>query len=483
MKKIFFLLLFTIASYGQAVFDEGIQITNTESTTATKVNVQETNGEVNYILKSDLIDVIESNSAINLPVVGVVGKIYITKDNNKIYRWNGTFYQEISADVTTATIQAKRPLKTIETQSLEGSGNIDLNKSDVGLGNVDNTSDVSKPVSTAQQTALNLKANDSDVLHKTGNIPEDISGIKSINNSTQPYTSSFIFSNSFNGGIETHANAPFRIINSLNGIGGHILNEGSGVGLFFNNTSSGTLAYLDRNLDSTGDFISWQIDKVNVGKIDYLGNFFTSGKLTWGEGVFNMGDSQIYNTATAGTQLVGKTGSLSDFQLINGLGQGVYSVPTGTRNVVFDNNIYASRFTGGATLTGTPTAPTAAAGTNTTQIATTAFVQANARPYKVYTAFYTQQGTANPSFTVLENTIGSVSWSRTGTGTFVATSSNLFTLNKTFITTLSGTTNFIINASTFSSSDVWLNFLSLTTGNLTDGINTNKNFVEIRVYN
>ena len=47
MKKILLLLLFTIASYGQAVFDEGIQITNTESTTATKVNVQEANGKVN----------------------------------------------------------------------------------------------------------------------------------------------------------------------------------------------------------------------------------------------------------------------------------------------------------------------------------------------------------------------------------------------------------------------------------------------------
>ena len=32
-------------------------------------------------------------------------------------------------------------------------------KGDVGLGNVDNTTDVGKPVSTAQQTALNLKAN------------------------------------------------------------------------------------------------------------------------------------------------------------------------------------------------------------------------------------------------------------------------------------------------------------------------------------
>jgi len=38
-------------------------------------------------------------------------------------------------------------------------GNIVLTKSDVGLGNVDNTSDANKPVSTATQTALNLKQN------------------------------------------------------------------------------------------------------------------------------------------------------------------------------------------------------------------------------------------------------------------------------------------------------------------------------------
>ena len=38
-------------------------------------------------------------------------------------------------------------------------GAIVLSSSDVGLSNVDNTSDVSKPISTATQTALNLKAN------------------------------------------------------------------------------------------------------------------------------------------------------------------------------------------------------------------------------------------------------------------------------------------------------------------------------------
>lgn len=42
-------------------------------------------------------------------------------------------------------------------------GDVVLTKSDVGLANVDNTSDLGKPVSTAQQTALNLKANSADL--------------------------------------------------------------------------------------------------------------------------------------------------------------------------------------------------------------------------------------------------------------------------------------------------------------------------------
>ena len=41
--------------------------------------------------------------------------------------------------------------------------NDNVTKADVGLGSVDNTSDADKPVSTATQTALNLKANTADV--------------------------------------------------------------------------------------------------------------------------------------------------------------------------------------------------------------------------------------------------------------------------------------------------------------------------------
>jgi len=45
-------------------------------------------------------------------------------------------------------------------------GAVTLTKSDVGLANVDNTSDANKPVSTATQTALNLKADASAVGNK-----------------------------------------------------------------------------------------------------------------------------------------------------------------------------------------------------------------------------------------------------------------------------------------------------------------------------
>ena len=55
------------------------------------------------------------------------------------------------------TLLSGTNIKTLEGQTLLGSGNIDLTKSDVGLGNVDNTSDLNKPISTATQTALNTK--------------------------------------------------------------------------------------------------------------------------------------------------------------------------------------------------------------------------------------------------------------------------------------------------------------------------------------
>jgi hypothetical protein len=65
-------------------------------------------------------------------------------------------------------------------------------KSDVGLGNVDDTSDTSKPVSTATQTALNLKANlESPALTGTPTAPTAAAGT----DTTQIATTAFTLAN------------------------------------------------------------------------------------------------------------------------------------------------------------------------------------------------------------------------------------------------------------------------------------------------
>ena len=58
-------------------------------------------------------------------------------------------------------------------------GNVNITKSNIGLGNVDNTSDANKPISTATQTALNSKANSSDLSTHTGNTSNPHSVTKS----------------------------------------------------------------------------------------------------------------------------------------------------------------------------------------------------------------------------------------------------------------------------------------------------------------
>lgn len=103
----------------------------------------------------------------------------------------------------------------------------------------------------------------------------------------------------------------------------------------------------------------------------------------------------------------------------------------GVNKLQVNGSILATNYNGSASLTGVSTAPTAAAGTNTTQIATTAFVQSATRPYKVYTALLTQTGTSAPVATVLENTLGgTLVWTRASTGVYEGTLAGVFVVNK-----------------------------------------------------
>lgn len=69
-------------------------------------------------------------------------------------------YNKDSAD----RLRAITDSLTVVTSVAGRTGNVVLSKSDVGLASVDNTADTAKPVSTAQQTALNLKIDKSSIV-------------------------------------------------------------------------------------------------------------------------------------------------------------------------------------------------------------------------------------------------------------------------------------------------------------------------------
>ncbi|MFZ2544498.1 MAG: hypothetical protein WAW80_00805, partial [Candidatus Saccharimonadales bacterium] len=80
-----------------------------------------------------------------------------------------------------ATIGAGTSSLTIgTTSSTAKAGDYTPTKADVGLANVDNTSDTNKPISTAAQTALNAKADNTGVVHLTG--AETVAGVKTFSN-------------------------------------------------------------------------------------------------------------------------------------------------------------------------------------------------------------------------------------------------------------------------------------------------------------
>ena len=112
-----------------------------------------------------------------------VGGAALTPESGKIYivltagiyemlefRWSGSVYAEISKSLalgeTSSTAGRGDHTKAAYDHSLLTSGNPHgVTKTDVGLGNVDNVPDVDKPVSTATQAALDLKANKSTIVN------------------------------------------------------------------------------------------------------------------------------------------------------------------------------------------------------------------------------------------------------------------------------------------------------------------------------
>ena len=101
---------------------------------------------------------VEVNLCSEMVALNVSAPFVWCRQDNTLYFYNpnlATFTPYPSSTVTSVNSQT---------------GAVTLTKSDIGLSNVDNTSDINKPVSTAQQTALNNKVNTSQPYGYTINV-------------------------------------------------------------------------------------------------------------------------------------------------------------------------------------------------------------------------------------------------------------------------------------------------------------------------
>lgn len=72
-------------------------------------------------LPSYVDDVLEFSSLSNLPQLGEAGKIYITTDTNKLYRWTGTIYVDITqGEVGTLQTVTQKGSETTENLKIQG---------------------------------------------------------------------------------------------------------------------------------------------------------------------------------------------------------------------------------------------------------------------------------------------------------------------------------------------------------------------------
>ena len=164
--------------------------------------------------------------------------------------------------------KVKNNFSAINTQLEEHADNTDnphkVKKSQVGLSNVDNTSDLNKPISTATQAALDKKANQTDV-----------DSIK--NNTTLIKNGSGGFSAGDNADTEMGSSAGRGSFSTTGGASGHLAQTqtGGAVGQSTKSTSGGAVGTTAQT--QTGGAVGTSATSTDGGAIGSMANTTTGG--------------------------------------------------------------------------------------------------------------------------------------------------------------------------------------------------------------
>lgn len=154
------------ASITTTVAALALKVNNSEKGVANGISTLDNNGKIVLTQIPDSIlgqlEYVGTWDFTTLPTATQKGQYWIASVSGNGYVvgdwavWNGAAFDKVDNTDAVASVAGR-------------TGNVTLTKTDVGLSNVDNTADSAKPISTAQQTALNLKANIASPVF-TGNV-------------------------------------------------------------------------------------------------------------------------------------------------------------------------------------------------------------------------------------------------------------------------------------------------------------------------
>lgn len=192
---------------------------------------------------------------------------------------------------------------------------------------------------------------------------------------------------------------------------------------------------------ATTPYIETASGKTNTGYVNIKGKTSGSLKVTTADAT-----AQVVTVSLAAQTVGAATLTLPDFANVDD----EFTFKTKAQTMANKTFVAPALGTPASGILTNCTAATAAANTNTTALATTAFVQGLGQGYKVYRATLTQTGTNAPTVTTGQNLLGqTITSARTSAGLYTLTAGGaVFTANKTQI--FIGAANSIVDTVGFS---------------------------------